>query len=120
MTKGTLALATLLCVGLASAQAQEQPEVFPQLGNSHGINALAFSPDGAVLASGGGDSRALLWELANARELRTLSGHIGALAMTYSPDGHVLALALSIGRSSYMIHPTAEYSQRSMVMLPGY
>src|SRR3984957_14590258 len=57
MTKGTLALATLLCVGLASAQAQEQPEVFPQLGNSHGINALAFSPDGAVLASAGADSR---------------------------------------------------------------
>ena len=88
----SIALVVLsLCLG--SAQAQEQPEVFLQLGHTHGVYSLAYSPDATVLASGGGDSTVLLWDLANAREIRALPGHLSAMSMVYSPDGHLLALA---------------------------
>jgi WD40 repeat protein len=94
----SIALVVLsLCLG--SAQAQEQPEVFLQLGHSHGVYSLAYSPDATVLASGAGDSIVLLWDLANAREIRALPGHLSATSMVYSPDGHLLALATVDGRA---------------------
>jgi hypothetical protein len=42
----TVAAAVALCLGAAQAQdqAQEKPEVFPQIGHSQGVFALAFSP----------------------------------------------------------------------------
>ena len=39
-----LALVTL-CGWLGAAQAQDKPEVFPQLGHSGGVYSVAFSPD---------------------------------------------------------------------------
>jgi WD40 repeat protein len=57
-----------------------------------GANAVANSPDGRVLATGGLDHRVHLWELATGRELPPLSGHSGAVeALGFAPDGGALA-----------------------------
>ncbi|QTR50994.1 WD40 domain-containing protein [Candidatus Thiothrix anitrata] len=56
------------------------------------VNALAYSPDGKVIASGSGDNTVRLWEAATGKELKTLSGHSDSVyALAYSPDGKVIA-----------------------------
>jgi WD40 repeat protein len=54
--------------------------------------ALALSPDGQTLATGGFDDTVKLWDVASGRQTATLWGHtdqVGAVA--YAPDGKVLA-----------------------------
>ena len=62
------AMVAILCASLALARAQEnQPAVFPQLGHASIVSTIAFSPDGHLLASGGGDDHAVkLWDIAQA------------------------------------------------------
>jgi WD40 repeat protein len=53
---------------------------------------LAFSPDGANLASGHYDHSIKIWDVGAARILRTLRGHANNVtAVTYSPNGRILA-----------------------------
>lgn len=57
-----------------------------------GVDAVAFSPDGQWLASGGWDNKIKLWEVATGQEVRTLAGHTDAVrAVAFSPDGRWLA-----------------------------
>jgi serine/threonine protein kinase/WD40 repeat protein len=59
------------------------------------ITTLAFSPDGRLLAAGGGvlDHDVHVWDLVAGTELR-LSGHSGwVAALAFSPDGNTLASA---------------------------
>jgi hypothetical protein len=54
-------------------------------------HALAVSPDGRVLATGGSEGTVGLWELATGKELRKLKGHDGpVLAVAFSADGRRL------------------------------
>jgi WD domain, G-beta repeat/Planctomycete cytochrome C len=58
------------------------------------IYALALSPDGKVLATGSYDQKIKLWDVANGRELKTLSGHNGCVyGLAFRPDGRILASA---------------------------
>src|SRR5262249_60191754 len=57
-----------------------------------GVNSLAFSPDGKVLASGGWDDTVRLWDVATGKELRKIDAHKAMVGrVVFSADGKVLA-----------------------------
>jgi WD domain, G-beta repeat len=56
--------------------------------------AVAFSPDGRLVASGGEDQVVYLWEVASGRERRRFEGHTGNITrLVFSTDGRTLASA---------------------------
>ncbi len=60
--------------------------------NEHGVNALAQSPDGTMLASASSDKVIRLWEAATGKELRRFTGHKAELgSLAFSPDRTLLA-----------------------------
>ncbi|WP_128436367.1 TIR domain-containing protein [Streptomyces cyaneus] len=61
-------------------------------GHVNSVWAVAFSPDGTALLTGGTDRTAILWDIANSSPLATLTGHTsGVRAVAFGPDGHTVA-----------------------------
>jgi WD40 repeat protein/beta-lactamase regulating signal transducer with metallopeptidase domain len=57
-----------------------------------GVNSVAFSPDGKVLASGGWDDTLRLWNVETGKEIRKIDAHKAMVGrVLFSPDGKVLA-----------------------------
>jgi hypothetical protein len=76
------------------------PQVSPlgQIGRAGNAVALATSPDGKWLVSGGDDSQATVWDLETGEIVETLPGNFGTMyAMEFSADSQLLATANMTG-----------------------
>jgi WD40 repeat protein len=68
------------------------------VGHSDKVDAIAFSPSGAVLATGGRDKAVILWDAATGQVLQSLRNHgTWIRAVRFSPDGGQLASLEYIG-----------------------
>jgi WD40 repeat protein len=62
------------------------------LGHTHGIVTVAFSPDGARLASASQDGTGRVWDTTTGKELFPLQGHTSSVTgVAFSPDGSLIA-----------------------------
>jgi len=87
----------LLLPFAAHAQDKSAAEISVQLGHGGAVNAVAFTPNGRVLVSGGGlDVK--LWDIASGRELRPLPQPGKAVhSIAVSPDENIIASGNSNG-----------------------
>jgi eukaryotic-like serine/threonine-protein kinase len=61
-------------------------------GHTHSVLALAYSPDGKLLATAGQDKRVRLWDADTGKRLRSLPAHPDSvLAVAFHPAGALLA-----------------------------
>jgi len=107
LESGNLARATRLLEGHRPVQGQEDlrgfewhylrnlcrgDEAHTFKGHGKIVEAVAMSPDGALLASGGHDQTIKLWDMGSKANLATLRGHTGTVnSVAFSPDGTRLA-----------------------------
>jgi WD40 repeat protein len=61
-------------------------------GHAQAVWSVAFSPNGATIASGSTDGLVKIWDAATGKQLQELSGHTDAvLSVAFSPDGATIA-----------------------------
>ena len=96
-----------ILAGSVSAQSSSQPpgvvvlwdvagrrELKTLNGHTERMTALAFTPDGRGLASGGKVGTVTFWDIASGRETGRIAGNPGGVrALAYSPDGKALAIS---------------------------
>jgi WD40 repeat protein len=73
----------------------EQPTLRGLLPSRSAVSTVAFSPDGKILASNGGDNAVILWDVASHKPLgEPLTRHEGSVgSIAFSPGGKTLAVA---------------------------
>lgn len=76
----------------SSGKVSYRTEINPVWPAEGWVYALAFSPDGKTLFSGGADRAVHQWDAATGKEILQLQGHRGAVvSLALSPDGSRLA-----------------------------
>ncbi|MBD1871313.1 NACHT domain-containing protein [Cyanobacteria bacterium FACHB-471] len=73
-------------------QVAESRQLLVLKGHTGWVQAVAFSPDGQLLASGSNDQTIRLWNAQTGQCLKTLQGHTSWVqSVAFSPDGKLLA-----------------------------
>jgi hypothetical protein len=82
-----------------------------------GINALTFSPNGALLAACTAYRRVHHWRLAEGSWDRVVVEADEAITLAFSPDGHTLAIGMEGG--NVQLFDTATWEMREWVLMAG-
>lgn len=84
-----------LSVANGQSSAEHLPDgVIARFSPGASVFTVAFSPDGQLLASGGDDNAAILWDVADRSERESFIEHGSAvMSVAFSPDGRRLASA---------------------------
>ncbi len=70
------------------------PGITPYGGHAGLVLAVAYAPDGAALATGGGDGTVRIWDTRTGQQQHQLTGHTDWVrSVAYAPDGGTLATA---------------------------
>ncbi len=86
-------------------------------GHRVSLSSEAFSPDGAILATGGVDGRIILWDVKSLNPLAVLYGHEGPVdCLAFSPDGRTLFS----GGDDWLVHIWDLETQAELVTLRGH
>lgn len=123
-------LPSLLVCLMAGTCLAAAPEPMTLKAHEGGVRALAFSPDGKLLASGGavpseepsekGYARGevILWDVATGERQRVLVGHPGEVnCLAFSPDGEILA---SGGQRQYrLVNPDTSQNLKVWDVVTG-
>ena len=88
-----LAFGVILLGFLAASRLPAQAPISTLVGHRGEVSALAFSPDGKTIASGGKDGIVILWDAPTGKEIHTFTGHFGnVFCLAFSPDGKTLSV----------------------------
>jgi len=79
-------------VGVLVWNAADGSNTYTYKGHSGDVNAVAWSPDGTRIASGGDDNTVQVWDAVTGNHLHTYTGHAASVnAVTWSPDSKRIA-----------------------------
>jgi serine/threonine protein kinase/WD40 repeat protein/tetratricopeptide (TPR) repeat protein len=74
--------------------------LFPPIPYTNFVSAIAFHPDGKLVATGDYSGLVRTWDVATGREIgRPLAQGAIVLALSFSPDGKMLAVGLALDRT---------------------
>ncbi len=90
----TIILFTVQFLAPISAQTEQKPRLVVQTGHSEPISAIAFSPNGRLIASGGGERQGSgtlkLWDVFSGAEIRSFDVSNKISSLFFSKDGKML------------------------------
>ena len=101
---------------IPSQFAPADSEIYILRGHKGGVNSVAFSSHGQMLASGDSEGTIQLWNVLTRRHLKTLKGHKGSInSLSFNPAG-----LLASGSSDGTIRIWGQFTGKHLKTLEGH